>query len=230
VPDHEFDDSASPIQNWNDYWSKIPALSCASPVVSQIAAHFRGSLAGKAILEIGAGSGRDIVALAKLGAKAHALDKSPVARERIAALAQQEGVSIDLYGDDLRRTPFADDSFDVVYSQGVVEHFRDIAPVIWEQRRIVRSDVGRLIIDVPQTYNPYTIVKHARMLLGTWPPGWETQFSPRDLQRIAKTFHLQLLSTYGWGEHGPVSGKLLSILDKNPWTATCIGAIYAKNA
>ena len=221
-------DAASPIANWNRYWQELPRLSKPSPVIDQILLTLGGRIEGARILEIGAGSGRDIVALAKLGADAHALDKSPIACQRISELAGIENVPVKVCENDLRETNYPSDYFDVVYSQGVVEHFKDVAPIIKEQRRLIKSQGGIVVIDVPQTFNPYTIYKHLRMLAGTWPPGWETQFSPADLRRFGRRYGLSLLKIYAWGEHGPTLGRVLSLLDKNPWTATCIGGIYVK--
>jgi hypothetical protein len=56
---------------------------------------------------------------------------------------------------------------------------------------------GRVIVDVPQTFHLYTVMKQAMIALGVWFAGWETQFTPRGLEaRIAAT-GLRVRRTYG---------------------------------
>jgi SAM-dependent methyltransferase len=50
---------------------------------------------------------------------------------------------------DARNLPFNNDSFDVVYSLGVVEHFAETSRAICEHARIVKKD-GYVVITVPR--------------------------------------------------------------------------------
>lgn len=86
-------------------------------------------------------------------------------------------------------------SFDLVFSVGVIEHFKDPIPIIKEQTRVLKKG-GFLIIDVPQKYNLYTIVKHMRMKLRIFPFGWETEYSVSDLKEIVKIFNLKIVRFY----------------------------------
>lgn len=97
---------------------------------------------------------------------------------------------------DGTRLPYRDNSIDVVYHQGLLEHFRDTAPFMKELKRVLRPD-GSLVINVPQTYSWYTVKKWLEMKRGKWGPGWETQFSSGDLRALAKQHGLALAQVKG---------------------------------
>lgn len=217
----------SPIPLWDAYWSKTQNLTSASPLIPIVRDIMGSRIAGARVLEIGAGSGRDIVAVAKLGANAFANDRSEIARELIARRAESEGVSVELSAADLRSLDYESNNFDVVFSQGVLEHFESVDEPLREQIRVTKPG-GYIIVDVPGTFNPYTVFKHLMMLLKRWPAGWECQYSPADLKRFAKTYDLELTRLYGWGEHSKRTQPVLGLLDRSPWLATCVGAVYRK--
>jgi 2-polyprenyl-3-methyl-5-hydroxy-6-metoxy-1,4-benzoquinol methylase len=152
----------SPIGLWDAYWSKTQNLASASPLIPIIASVLGDRIATAKVLEVGAGSGRDIVALAKIGAAAYANDRSEIARHLVIERAASEGVAVELNADDLRALGYADATFDVVFSQGVLEHFTDIDAPLREQIRVTKRG-GYIIVDVPQTFNPYTIYKQLMM-------------------------------------------------------------------
>jgi len=217
----------SPIGLWDAYWSKTQNLASASPLIPIIASVLGDRIATAKVLEVGAGSGRDIVALAKIGAAAYANDRSEIARHLVIERAASEGVAVELNADDLRALGYADATFDVVFSQGVLEHFTDIDAPLREQIRVTKRG-GYIIVDVPQTFNPYTIYKQLMMFLKRWPAGWECQYSPADLKGFAKKYDLELVRLYGWGEHSKRTQPVLGLLDRSPWLATCVGAVYRK--
>ncbi len=218
----------SPIPLWDAYWTSNDIVETASPIVNKIAELLGSRIRNARVLEIGAGSGRDIIELSVLGAEAHANDKSTVAQQSIVKHATARKAQVVVNGNDLRQLDYPDDFFEVVYSQGVLEHFQTTDDVIAEQLRVTRTG-GYVIVDVPQTFNPYTLYKHAMMLLGRWQAGWEREFSPRDLRELGKRHHLSIVELYGWGEHSKLTQPVLGILDRSPWTATCVGAIYRKS-
>src|SRR5947207_2563044 len=87
--------------------------------------------AGAAILEAGVGSGWFSVAFALRGHRVTALDIAPEALENTTRLASQvERLSgaklhITTVCADLERLPLPPDSFDLVFNEGVVEHWID---------------------------------------------------------------------------------------------------------
>lgn len=97
----------------------------------------------KDVLEIGCGSGVHAQLLAAAGARLTAVDLTPTAVEmtrRRLELAGVEGVVVEA---DAESLPFADESFDFVWSWGVIHHSADTDRVIAEAARVLRPP-GRL--------------------------------------------------------------------------------------
>ena len=93
---------------------------------------------GSRILEVGAGSGRDGVALSRAGARVVSLDYSRPSLEMINS--QLQGVErISLCCGEAFSLPFADETFDVVFHQGLLEHFRDPGALLPPPRASRRS-------------------------------------------------------------------------------------------
>lgn len=93
------------------------------------------------ILEVGVGDGRMVKLLQKNGVQAsfYSLDIT-----RNVKNAPGQGIIADA-----RYLPFNDNSFDLVYSLGVVEHFPETFRAIREQARIVRKG-GKVLLTVPR--------------------------------------------------------------------------------
>ena len=114
-------------------------------------------VAGKAVLEIGQGVGTDLVRMAENGAIVSAIDLT----ERHVELAQnnldQHGFSCDLRLGDASKLPFADASFDLVYSIGVLHHTPDIEDCLREAHRVLKPG-GRIIIALYHRWSGYHLV------------------------------------------------------------------------
>jgi len=110
---------------------------------------------GKKVLEVGAGSGMDSIRLAMRGADAYVLDYSDEALHITGILAKNFNTYPQRVKADAKALPFANESFDMVFHVGLLEHF--VAPVelLREQRRILKPN-GYLLVDVPQRYTLYT--------------------------------------------------------------------------
>jgi SAM-dependent methyltransferase len=140
-------------------------------------------LSHRTVLEVGAGSGRDSLEIAGRGARVILVDYVMSAFEVIQNQAASAGVEVLCVCADARQLPFAEGAFDLVFHQGLLEHFRDPLPLLRENYRITRPG-GHCLIDVPQRYHPYTLAKHTMIALGRWFAGWETEFSPGELARL----------------------------------------------
>jgi len=128
-------------------------------------AHLRRLLppTGNAI-EIGAGSGRLLIRLGRERPyRLFALDYAPYAIRAVREnyrRASAEGYAV--FG-DARALPFAAGSFDVVLSGGLLEHFRDPAPILAEMARILRPR-GLFYADiVPRKVSLYRWAERRRM-------------------------------------------------------------------
>jgi hypothetical protein len=69
-------------------------------------------------------------------------------------------------------------------------------PLLRENARITRAG-GRVLVDVPQTYHLYTVMKKALILVNRWFAGWETQFSVGQLERLVRESGLEVTRSYG---------------------------------
>ena len=128
-------------------------------------AHLRPLLppGGRAI-EIGAGSGRLLIRLGlERPYRLVALDYAPYAVRAVREnLRRARRAGHVLFG-DARALPFPDSSFAVVLSGGLLEHFRDPAPVLAEMSRILRPG-GLFYADiVPRRVSLYRWAERSRI-------------------------------------------------------------------
>jgi SAM-dependent methyltransferase len=100
-------------------------------------------LRGKNVLEIGCGTGVHTKLLAQSGAQVAAVDLTPTAVELTMRRLELAGLSADVREADAESLPFADTSFDFVWSWGVIHHSSDTNRVIAEIARVLRPG-GRL--------------------------------------------------------------------------------------
>jgi len=160
-------------------------------------------------LEVGCGTALDCCLLLERRprATAFAMDLSAEAALIAQTNARQLAKRMFPMVADLNHLPFANGHFDLVFSQGVLEHFEQPWPVMEEQIRVLRPG-GVLVVDVPQRYNLYTLYKKRSMRAGTWPWGWETEYSLGDLRGWAARFGLQVVSAVGH-QHGRILDRLV---------------------
>ncbi len=189
---------ASTLEHWESYWRGHADLDRTYSTGERLAREVRaeGPVAGRRVLEVGAGSGRDLLALACDGATGVVLDYSPASLELVRRQARAQGVPVLLVQADALRMPFRDGAFDVVFHQGLLEHFRDPMPLLRENARVAARG-GRVVVDVPQTFHLYTLMKKTLIALDRWFAGWETQFTPAGLERLLAASGLRVRRTYG---------------------------------
>ncbi|HET9698627.1 MAG TPA: class I SAM-dependent methyltransferase [Terriglobales bacterium] len=140
------------------------------------------TLEGRALLEVGPGSGVDSARLAEAGARSYVVDPTSIALQRIQ---QSYRDKIDCIQGDGFSLPFADGTFDLVFSQGLLEHFPDPIQMLEEQIRVTRRG-GFVIVDVPQTYSLWTVKKKVMQAMGKWFVSYETQYSERRLRKLIR--------------------------------------------
>ena len=105
-------------------------------------------LAGKRVLEIGPGAGGHSALFARYGAVMTSLDITPArarATEAKFRLMGDRALGCNAVNGDSENLPFADASFDIVYSNGVLHHTLDTEKAIAEVLRVLRPG-GRAVI------------------------------------------------------------------------------------
>lgn len=121
---------------------------------------------------------------------------------------------VNLILGDALSCPFEDASFDIVFHQGLLEHFASPFPLLRENHRILRRE-GILVVDVPQTFHLYTIMKHILVTLGLWFGGWERQFTVASLAKLLRGLGFEPVHTYGdWSRPGILYKILRQLLAK----------------
>jgi ubiquinone/menaquinone biosynthesis C-methylase UbiE len=188
----------STLDHWESYWKGHADIENTYSTGDRLAREILadGPVAGTPVLEVGAGSGRDALGLVKAGAIGVVLDYSPASLAIVQRLAREQGLPIHLVQADALAMPFRDDTFQVVFHQGLLEHFRDPMPLMKENARITRRG-GRVVVDVPQTFHLYTVMKQTLIAMNKWFAGWERQFTPAELERVCRQSGLRVRRTYG---------------------------------
>ncbi|HEY3104246.1 MAG TPA: class I SAM-dependent methyltransferase [Pyrinomonadaceae bacterium] len=108
------------------------------------AADFAGA-SGLRVLEIGCGMGTDGAQFAKAGADYTGVDLTEAAIELARKRFELFGLKGTLQVADAENLDFADESFDAVYSHGVLHHTPDIAAAVREIHRVLKPG-GRAIV------------------------------------------------------------------------------------
>lgn len=163
--------------HWDHLWktATLESWDSVSQDVYEALISAVGDLNGLRILEAGSGSGRISLRLAQDGAQVTLLDFSE------AALAESKRrfgmVGLDglfLHG-SIEAIPAPDNTFDVVWSAGVLEHYTPSEQVrmLREMARVLKPG-GQVITLVPHAgCILYRVYKAALEATGTWPFGME---------------------------------------------------------
>ncbi len=185
-------------KHWDDFWRRDRDIDEIYDNDGRITEEIgkRLEIKGMLCLEVGAATARDSVTLARSGASAVALDYSMEALALAERAAERAGVQLMLVCGDALNLPFRDDVFDLVFHQGVLEHFRDPVPFLAENSRVVRPG-GVVLTDVPQTFHIYTVMKKLLIAAGAWFAGWETQFTRAALCSLLRGSGLEPFGVYG---------------------------------
>jgi SAM-dependent methyltransferase len=104
-------------------------------------------LRDKDVLEIGCGTGVHARLIAEAGARLSAVDLTPTAVELTRKRLELAGLDADVREADAEQLPYDDDSFDFVWSWGVIHHSESTDRVIQEIARVLRPG-GRLALMV----------------------------------------------------------------------------------
>jgi SAM-dependent methyltransferase len=131
---------------------------------------FLPNVAGRTIIDVGTGTGRGAIALARRGAGVTGVDASAqmldVARER----ARAEAVTIDFREGDAHDLTFEDRSFDAAVSLRVLMHTPDWRRCLAELCRVARD---RVVFDYPAFASAAALQAAGRRVAAA--AGWRTE-------------------------------------------------------
>lgn len=134
--------------------------------------------------------------VAARGARVFGIDISPpiaaAAREEIGRGRLRPAIA------DVRRLPFADASFDAIYSMGTVEHFAETDEAIAEIRRVLRPG-GRAIVGVPNRHDPFLrpLLVACLDAFGWYGYGLEKSYSRRTLRAMLERAGFEVVHETG---------------------------------
>jgi SAM-dependent methyltransferase len=152
------------------------------------------------VLEVGAGTGRDSITMGERGADVCILDYSKESLRLVQASMQTCTPSLLLA--DALNCPVTSEYYDIVFHQGLLEHFKSPYRLLKENHRVLKRG-GYVVVDVPQTFHIYTLMKHVLMSFHMWFAGWERQFTLHSLSRLLRTCGFEPVWYYGdWSRPG----------------------------
>jgi SAM-dependent methyltransferase len=99
--------------------------------------------AGACAVDVGSGTGEDVVAFAKLGAKALGIEPSPGLRAEAARRAA--GGEVEFVDGRAEALPFEDQAIDVLRCERVLQHIDDPVAAVREMARVLRPG-GRIVL------------------------------------------------------------------------------------
>ena len=115
------------------------------------------------IFDPGSGGGMTCANLAQLGFEIASMDLSNNALRKGVLLFKSLSLNAKFFLGDLFNLPIKDNQFDIVFNQGVMEHFSlaklDPSDGVKEMLRVLKKD-GTLIIFVPAYFSPLFFIYH----------------------------------------------------------------------
>jgi SAM-dependent methyltransferase len=187
---------------WDDVWKHS-----LSPDIRWFAEEFLHYLVNWSLdtqyllfLEPGAGSGRFSYYLARRAREVVALDLS---RNSVLAMRNLKPTGsglLHVIRADILHMPFRDCAFDVVYNEGVVEHFPEPYRVLYEMVRVTRR-LGLVIFSVPNVYSFHTLGKlmSSGSISISKPYGFERSFSNNQIKSMLQLLSLKDIEAHGIG-------------------------------
>jgi len=133
------------LEGENEFEAHARARNDLEPHIPEFAQF--ASAAGLRVLETGVGIGADYFEWLKAGALATGVDISPTSLSKARRRCDSAGFHPDLRVADAEHLPFPDDTFDVVYSYGVMHHSPDTQQCLSEAYRVLKpGGTARLML------------------------------------------------------------------------------------
>jgi len=179
---------------------------------------------GQHVLEIGAGRGYQARVLARAGMSVEAIDLHP-------PLA---GAVWPVRGYDGKVLPFADATFDIVFTSNVLEHVHDLEALLREIRRVLRAGGAAVHLVPSSTWRLWTSVIHYahigraawRRILGAGSSATMQQHGATQGTLHRGRYLRRLAYAERHGERGTAFGELLRF-SRRSWAREFVAAGYS---
>ncbi len=120
---------------------------------------------GKKMLEVGVGAGSDFLQWVRAGTQAHGIDLTQEAVDNVRARLKIYGLeAADLRVGDAENLPYPNNSFDLVYSWGVIHHSPDTERCLAEIIRVTRPS-GSIKVMVYNRHSFFALYQWIRSAL-----------------------------------------------------------------
>ncbi len=126
-----------------------------------------GDVSGKKILDVGAGTGRVSVLLAKLGAEVVALDVSAQMLERLK-IKRFKDCKIETVVGDGENLPFENNSFDVVVAAFFIVHLKNPTRFFDEAYRVLKDGGTLVVTNINQKEPPEVETKEGSIIIESY--------------------------------------------------------------
>jgi len=168
--------------DWAEYFRSCTIFDHALMYARLIKTIIRFAPKGGTLLEVGCGSGLTSILLHDLGYKVIAFDIDNDVLYHVKQRKKRYNAEMDLVRGDMCNLSFKRNKFDVVFHQGVLEHFDDetIVSTLKEQKRLTKT----LVFEVPNS--------RARQTYGD-----ERLLNNRYWQKLISKAGLKIVYTYG---------------------------------
>lgn len=125
-----------------------------------------GNVKNKKILDVGAGTGRLAIRLAKLGAEVTALDISEIMLNNLKLKIKNFKLNIAI--GDAENLPFDDESFDIVIATFLIVHLKDTKRFFEETHRVLKPGGLFLLTNINQKNPPEIETKQGKIKIESY--------------------------------------------------------------
>lgn len=157
-----------------------PILEYEQKVRSRTVISMLDAKPSELILDVGCGTGRDLIQLAKTGCTCIGIDfSSKMIEESREELSKNGITAVELEIGDATNLRFPDRMFDKVFASEVIEHIPDYSNAISEMARVLKP-AGYLVITTPNRRSIYGFDRYVireKFLRRNWPhpyDSWKT--------------------------------------------------------
>ncbi len=145
------------------------------------------------ILDVGAGTGRNTLPLARLGHQVDAIELAPVFVDKLKESAQAENLSIGIQLGDILKTPLPESTYDLIIVVEVISHFRSLSQIrqLFENASRALKPGGKMLFSTFLTVGDFVPTQMMRELSEV---AWSFLVTPDELQSCLEGLPLKVES------------------------------------